>query len=320
VSEKVRAWFDVVESFVPSVDYSKIPYCSAENIAYINVVVHVRNGSWSVVCGSLAGNRGPSLKEILDKVAPQLPNVDVHLPFGLHDGVQFIPEFLPPAGVNLSAPLSAKARSYLAKLPNFAIEPLLGAALRQLGWVEYLKPDGTPLWSRIVVSGHSQGASHSAYIAHARPVAGALSLSGPQDTCGDAGAEGARKSFGSGVAHLCYAEDEDRREVIERNLAFFAKVRTFSASGKPRTYGNDKNWCPFPEHAASAIDDQLVEEAVQRCFALLEDIIAGRHQQRVCASRLFNGPPASGGPRGPLPSAGRGGEHHPGAGCDDGAR
>merc|ERR1719401_2610005 len=36
-----------------------------------------------------SGSRGPPVKEILDKIVPDLPShIDVYLPFGFHDGVQ----------------------------------------------------------------------------------------------------------------------------------------------------------------------------------------------------------------------------------------
>jgi len=41
----------------------------------------------------------------------------------------------------------------------------------------------TPRWENIVISGHSQGASHTAYLAQTRKLAGATLLSGPQDEC-----------------------------------------------------------------------------------------------------------------------------------------
>jgi len=88
VRERVRAWFTVIESELGAVDYARALNCSADDVPYINLVVHVKHGSWSVVCGSLSGARGEPLADILNKVAPLLPTVDVLLPFGLHDGVQ----------------------------------------------------------------------------------------------------------------------------------------------------------------------------------------------------------------------------------------
>lgn len=49
------------------------------------------------------------------------------------------------------------------------------------GWQSYLAPDGTPQWSRIVVSGHSQGAGIAAFIAKRYAVARVALFSSPWD-------------------------------------------------------------------------------------------------------------------------------------------
>merc|ERR550532_1452308 len=88
--------------------------------------------------------------------------------------------------------------------------------------------------------------------------------------CGDDGGEWfANPAPENRRAFACYAEDERGRPAIESNMAFFSEVRTFVAGGKPRNYGPGV-WCPSPEHCASAVDDQLVEDAVDRCFTLLK--------------------------------------------------
>lgn len=53
-------------------------------------VVYISNRTWTVHCGYLgSGDRGPPLKEVLDAIVPGLPSeVDVYVPFGMHDGVQ----------------------------------------------------------------------------------------------------------------------------------------------------------------------------------------------------------------------------------------
>lgn len=184
--------------------------------------------------------------------------------------VQFIPNHIPPPGVDLTKPLTQKEREYIENLANFAIEPLLERVLQRLGWSEYLAANGRPDWTKVVITGHSQGASHSAYIGYARPVLGAISFAGPQDMCGDNGGEWfASAAPDTRRALACYAEDERGRPAIESNIAFFSEVRTFAAKGKPRNYGPG-SWCPSPEHCASAVDDQLVEDAVDRCFAWLK--------------------------------------------------
>ena len=48
------------------------------------------------------------------------------------------------------------------------------------GWGEFVA-DGQPVWSRIVVAGHSQGAGHAAYLGKMFPVDKVLMFSGPQD-------------------------------------------------------------------------------------------------------------------------------------------
>jgi hypothetical protein len=48
------------------------------------------------------------------------------------------------------------------------------------GWGEFFA-DGRPVWSRIVVAGHSQGAGHAAYLGKMFPVDEVLMFSGPQD-------------------------------------------------------------------------------------------------------------------------------------------
>ncbi len=52
------------------------------------------------------------------------------------------------------------------------------------GWSQFVK-NGKPLWSRIVVAGHSQGSGHAAYIAKMFKVNRVLMFSGPQDYLDD---------------------------------------------------------------------------------------------------------------------------------------
>jgi len=187
--------------------------------------------------------------------------------------VQFLPSAVMPPGVDLAGPLQAKASNYLERMNEFAIEPLLTAVLKELGWSEYLTVDGVaPAWSKIVIAGHSQGASHAAYIADSRPVWGSMFFSGPQDSCGDSG--WFTGPAPEGVDRIaCYAEDEGGRPAIERNAAFFTEVHTFNATGKPRNYGA-ASWCASPAHCASAVDDQLVEEVVEHCLPKLKKLVA----------------------------------------------
>ncbi|MFP5207829.1 MAG: BPSS1187 family protein [Acidobacteriota bacterium] len=52
------------------------------------------------------------------------------------------------------------------------------------GWNEFLD-NGQPVWSRIIVAGHSQGSGHAAYIAKLFRVDRVLMFSGPQDYMDD---------------------------------------------------------------------------------------------------------------------------------------
>jgi hypothetical protein len=52
------------------------------------------------------------------------------------------------------------------------------------GWGEFVS-DGKPLWSHIIVAGHSQGAGHAAYIGKLYGVDRVLMFSGPQDYMDD---------------------------------------------------------------------------------------------------------------------------------------
>jgi hypothetical protein len=52
------------------------------------------------------------------------------------------------------------------------------------GWGEFVK-DGQPVWKRILVGGHSQGAGHAAYIGKLYKVDRVLMFSGPQDYMDD---------------------------------------------------------------------------------------------------------------------------------------
>ncbi len=68
-----------------------------------------------------------------------------------------------------------------------SIENRLEAALRHQVQADlerfspFLDEDG-PVWERIVLAGHSQGAGHAAYLAKTHPVQAALMLAGPQDS------------------------------------------------------------------------------------------------------------------------------------------
>jgi hypothetical protein len=63
-----------------------------------------------------------------------------------------------------------------------AVVPLLRENVRRLGWEGmFLTMSGEVDWSRVVVSGHSQGASHAAYLSTRVRVRAAVLFSGPQE-------------------------------------------------------------------------------------------------------------------------------------------
>ena len=71
---------------------------------------------------------------------------------------------------------------------NESVSSLLASGLRELRWTQFLSADATEVrWDRVVVAGHSQGASHAAYLSVARRVRAALLFSGPQEVPACAG-------------------------------------------------------------------------------------------------------------------------------------
>ena len=67
---------------------------------------------------------------------------------------------------------------------NESVAALVADALEKLGWSQFLHTAGktsSVRWDRIVVSGHSQGASHAAYLSTAVAVRAAILFSGPQE-------------------------------------------------------------------------------------------------------------------------------------------
>lgn len=102
VFEKLDAYFNVVERKLKSVDYTRVPRCTdsfstgtSGRRPYINSVIHIKSNRWTEVCGDLSQDsvRGRELIRILDKIVPGLdPEIDIHIPFGLHDGVHNVHE------------------------------------------------------------------------------------------------------------------------------------------------------------------------------------------------------------------------------------
>jgi pimeloyl-ACP methyl ester carboxylesterase len=64
---------------------------------------------------------------------------------------------------------------------NESVSERLVRTVGRLRWDQFLYSDGTLAWPKLIVSGHSQGASHAAYLSLARPVAAAVLFSGPQE-------------------------------------------------------------------------------------------------------------------------------------------
>jgi hypothetical protein len=90
--------------------------------------------------------------------------------------------------VLFGAPTTASGGGHLWDVPaNQSVSYLLEASLRELGWVSFLNGTaggGSPSalrWDRIVVAGHSQGASHAAYLSTILPLRAAVLFSGPQE-------------------------------------------------------------------------------------------------------------------------------------------
>lgn len=83
--------------------------------------------------------------------------------------------------------------------PENSIAARLGKLLQYLdvknpgkGWDHLYSGAGdanpTPVWHKIAVMGHSQGAGHAAYLGNTKEILGAVMISGPQDECTDCAA------------------------------------------------------------------------------------------------------------------------------------
>lgn len=78
-------------------------------------------------------------------------------------------------------------------LPENALKRRLGDLVARLhvlypteGWNAFYQADGMinmPVWKNMIVSGHSQGAGHAAYLSKTEQLHGAVMISGPQDEC-----------------------------------------------------------------------------------------------------------------------------------------
>jgi len=193
---------------------------------------------------------------------------DCVLPFGQRRAAAKANEL--GADVDVASPLPAASRAYIESIQDsFSVEGLLVKVLQELGWSEYLA-SGAPDWSKIVISGHSQGASHAGYMAAMRDVRGALLLSGPQDACGNDGASWVAEASQQAKQNIfgCYAMDEPGKPAIERNLAFMTEVSQVNMTDRSISSGGSA-WCAPPTHCATGVDDQLADAVVEQCFGKL---------------------------------------------------
>lgn len=187
-----------------------------------------------------------------------------------NSGVSFLPAFELGAEVDVGSPMPSASRAYIESIQDsYNVEALLVKVLQELGWSEYITA-GVPDWSKIVISGHSQGASHASYIAYKRDVKGALLLSGPQDACGDDGAAWVAEASRIGKQNIvgCFAMDEPGKPAIERNLAFMTEVLQVNMTDRQVSHG-ESAWCSPPTHCATGVDDQLADAVVGQCFSKL---------------------------------------------------
>uniref|UniRef100_A0A7S0FHT7 1-alkyl-2-acetylglycerophosphocholine esterase n=1 Tax=Pyrodinium bahamense TaxID=73915 RepID=A0A7S0FHT7_9DINO len=191
--------------------------------------------------------------------------------YWLSYGVQFIPTTQVPE-VNSSAPLPEPAQEYILSMHKFSITTLLIRVLQKLGWSKYLTTGAQVKWDKVFLAGHSQGAGHAGYTAFRHPeILGALMLSGPQDTCGEKGA--ARLPAEHSHLYRCYAEDEPGRPAIEKTSSSLFNLTATIHSENSQKYRGQGIWCPPPAHCATAVDDQLVAEAVDVCFGMMRKVI-----------------------------------------------
>jgi len=213
-------------------------------------------------------------------------------------GVQFLPTFKLNESVNITGPVPEPTREYIENITSeFNIQAMLVKVLTELDWKQYLAPNGLPLWSKIVISGHSQGASHAAYVAQQRKLHGAMAFSGPQDACGDNGAAWASAVPDNHTELLfaCFATDEPGQLNIERNMNIMTQITRLDMENRHVSHG-DGSWCAPPEHCATAVDDQLADSAIKQCFDKLriftgveardqvEQVGSGRRSARIYGS------------------------------------
>merc|ERR1712113_160217 len=144
-----------------------------------------------------------------------------------------------------------------------------------LGWTGYVK-NRTLDWSRILIGGDSEGAGQAVYMAYQRPVYGAISFAGPQGTCNGMSAWSFLKSPVARKNTLaCYSANDAGKTDMDKNLHLFQTHHAVTTQSVIRSYGQGL-WCasPDPDHCATSVDDQLVQEAVDKCFVFLRSAAA----------------------------------------------
>lgn len=178
-------------------------------------------------------------------------------------------------------------------LPENSLTRRLGDLLAHLhtthpdkGWGGFSQSDGEvnePNWSRIAVMGHSQGAGHAAYLAKAKPLFGAVMISGPQDECTDC-PEGTKfwideaPLFDSIYTALGHASEplilpmkdnwarmnasmrNNWRSAEPKDVDFGLDISYYDACNSPLVtnvkYGSTST-CGGKEHCSTAIDDSV---------------------------------------------------------------
>jgi pimeloyl-ACP methyl ester carboxylesterase len=128
------------------------------------------------------------------------------------------------------------------------VEALAVAALHQLKWSQFVGGDNASVaWDRVVVSGHSQGASHAAYLSVTRKTRAAVLLSGPQE-CPDC-AKGWLRGGPPTLRRAAYSLREECGDLPYNRESYCAKLhpglqkRNLEAMGlAPGLLGNESGY------------------------------------------------------------------------------
>jgi len=104
------------------------------------------------------------------------------------------------------------------------------------GWGRFVRSDEDISWSQILVAGHSQGGGEAAYIAHIRPVLGALMFSSPVESVGPVHATWMDHPGLTPVARM-YAVDDVHDAFGPRITGSWTALRLDGTAGPWRTRG-----------------------------------------------------------------------------------